>query len=176
MLALQRMDYGDAFYAATSNYNVDSYSFTNRDGSEVQVQSQYVTAWMGNWGFAKETPTTPWRNGMTLFREPRVHVNSKGVHKAYFVPVYKGEFEDVLKLENPSWAQLKSHETGNTKASKLFYMELEYTLQPGKADELKMHVRSCLDHYGDWMGTTFTVNEKEASATVNKRDAGFHPN
>lgn len=175
-LALQLMDFGNAFYAATSNYNVDSYSFTNRAGSEVQVQSQYVVAWMGNWGFAKDTPTTPWRNAMTLFREPRVLVNSQNVHKAYFVPVYKGKFEDVLRLDNPTWKELKSHETGTAKGSKLFYMEIEYTLTPGKADEFKMQLRSCIDSESDFMGTTFIINEKDLTATVNKVSAGFHPN
>jgi len=113
-LALQRMDYGDSFYAATTNYNVDSYSFQTRDGSEVQVQSQYVVAWMGNWGFAKEVPTKPWRNAMTLFREPRVHVNSKGVHKAYFLPVYKGTLENVVTLENPTEVEMQKLVPGPT--------------------------------------------------------------
>ncbi len=65
------LDYGKDFYAALSFANLEGVSTANLEGvSTANLEGRHVwLAWMNNWQYAQQTPTSPWRGAMSIPRE-----------------------------------------------------------------------------------------------------------
>ncbi|PYZ99231.1 hypothetical protein CR205_10420 [Alteribacter lacisalsi] len=70
------VDYGKDFYATQSFSDIPE-----SDGRRIWM------AWMSNWQYANEVPTSPWRSAMTLPREVAIRKESDGQMKLVQYPV-----------------------------------------------------------------------------------------
>lgn len=126
------LDWGRDYYAAVS-YN------DTPDGARVTM------AWMSNWDYAEETPTSPWRGAMALPRElvlktvdGRPQLVQNPVHQ---VDDLVGEpvTEHPEVTVEPHGVDLLTPEPGQA-------YQVELTLRPGEADTMGLRVHQDGDH------------------------------
>lgn len=86
------LDYGRDYYAAVSWNNIPE-----EDGRKLWI------AWMSNWDYANEVPTTPWRSAMTIPRELKLKKDKQN-YKLVQKPVaeLKKIREELFHCENRS--------------------------------------------------------------------------
>lgn len=61
------------------DYGPDNYAGVTWDGLQPTTNTRILIAWMSNWLYANELPTSPWRGGMTLPRELTLVNSEKGI-------------------------------------------------------------------------------------------------
>jgi levanase/fructan beta-fructosidase len=150
----QWLDWGRDYYAAVSF-------------SDVPDDRRLMIAWMNNWEYANQIPTTPWRSPMTLAREislrtidqkPRLIQKATGDFAA--LPE-AGQTFSLTDTEIAEGTHILENAPGGVQ-------RINITLTPGTAVEFGLVVR------GDGArGTRVGIRPDEATLIVDRRDSGY---
>lgn len=153
------LDWGRDYYAAVSFSGVP-------DGRRIMI------AWMNNWDYANEIPTTPWRSSMSLPREVRletvggsltllhepVEQSGPATSAAAYTAAPEKTIRGIELLPARAWGQV---------------LKIEVVLTPGSAEEIGLIVRGGTD-----AGTSIGYNTTTGCLIVNRERSGhvaFHP-
>ena len=154
----QWLDWGRDYYAAVSF-------------SDAPDNRRLMIAWMNNWEYANQIPTTPWRSPMTLAREISLHT----IHgKPRLIQKATGDFA-VLAAAGPAFSLTDTEIAEGTcilEDAAGSVQRIDVTLTPGTATEFGLVVR------GDGArGTRIGIRPAEGTLIVDRRDSGdtdFH--
>lgn len=154
----QWLDWGRDYYAAVSF-------------SDAPDDRRLMIAWMNNWEYANQIPTTPWRSPMTLAREISLHtVDGKPrlIQKATGNFAALPEAGQAFSLTDTAIAE-GTHILEGAAGS---VQRIDITLTPGTAEEFGLVVR------GDGTcGTRIGIRPAEGTLVVDRRESGdtdFH--
>ena len=157
--AFNWLDWGRDYYAAVSFSGVP-------DGRRIMI------AWMNNWDYGNDIPTTPWRSSMTLPREVRLKT-VRGIpslvqdtvdqrHPAPSTVTYTSDTNKTIRgielLPARAWGQV---------------LQIDATLTPGPTEEIGLIVRGSKD-----VGTSISYNSISRCLVVNRERSGqvsFNP-
>ena len=154
----QWLDWGRDYYAAVSF-------------SDAPDNRRLMIAWMNNWEYANQIPTSPWRSPMTLAREVSLRTidgRPRLVQKA------TGDFASISAEARPF--TLKTTEI--TEGTHILdgaggsLQRIDITLTPGSATEFGLVVRGDGDQ-----GTRIGIRPVEGTLVIDRRDSGqtsFH--
>ncbi|HET7139112.1 MAG TPA: glycoside hydrolase family 32 protein [Arthrobacter sp.] len=154
----QWLDWGRDYYAAVSF-------------SDAPDNRRLMIAWMNNWEYANQIPTSPWRSPMTLVREISLHT-SEGNLGLVQRPV-----GDWAALADPA-KPFRLSETTITDGTQVLdgaagtVQRIDATFAPGTAEEFGLILR------GDGVqGTRVGIRAAEGSLILDRRESGqsdFH--
>ncbi|MDY7543377.1 MULTISPECIES: glycoside hydrolase family 32 protein [unclassified Cryobacterium] len=151
------LDWGRDYYAAVSFSGVPH-------GKRIMI------AWMNNWDYGNDIPTSPWKSSMSLPREvglrtiagePRLIQSAIDIRQegpAPFTMIDQSIGHGTLLLPEPAWGAI---------------LRIDVTITPGTADEIGMIVRGGADE-----GTSIGYDARTGCLVVNRKhsgDVGFHP-
>ena len=154
----QWLDWGRDYYAAVSF-------------SDAPDNRRLMIAWMNNWEYANQIPTSPWRSPMTLAREISLHTIDG---KPRLVQKAAGEFPS---LSGPT----RTFSITDTEISEGIHIldgaagsvqRIDITLTDGSATEFGLIARGDGDQ-----GTRIGIKPLEGALIVDRRDSGqtdFH--
>jgi fructan beta-fructosidase len=154
----QWLDWGRDYYAAVS--------FTDAPHNR-----RLMIAWMNNWEYANQIPTSPWRSPMSLAREISLHTVEG---KPRLVQKAAGDFAalsgtgasfSTQGMELSDCTRILDGASGTAQ-------RIEITLAPGTAEEFGMIVRGNGAH-----GTRIGVRPSQGTLYVDRRTSGrteFH--
>ncbi|MDQ0676933.1 fructan beta-fructosidase [Arthrobacter pascens] len=154
----QWLDWGRDYYAAVSFSDVP-------DGRRLMI------AWMNNWEYANQIPTSPWRSPMSLVREIALH-NSGG--NLCLVQHAAGDLDapaDAAGSFNLAAAEISDGQHILDGAAGTV-QRIELTLTPGTAQEFGLIVRG-----NGAEGTRIGIRPAEGVLIVDRRESGqtdFH--
>ncbi|WP_427006020.1 glycoside hydrolase family 32 protein [Pseudarthrobacter sp. H2] len=154
----QWLDWGRDYYAAVSFSDVP-------DGRRLMI------AWMNNWQYANNIPTTPWRSPMSLVRD----VSLKGTDGGWrLVQQVAREFTSVPAGTPPFMAGAGEISEGThlLDGAAGSVQRIEATFMPGTAEEFGLIVRGNGTH-----GTRIGIRPAEGRIVVDRRESGqtdFH--
>ncbi len=154
----QWLDWGRDYYAAVSF-------------SDAPDNRRLMIAWMNNWEYANQIPTTPWRSPMTLAREISLHTIDG---KPRLIQKAAGDFA-ALAEAGPAFSLTDTEIADGTRileGAAGSVQRIDVTLTPGTAEEFGLVVR------GDGArGTRIGIRPAEGTLIVDRRDSGdtdFH--
>ena len=154
----QWLDWGRDYYAAVSF-------------SDAPDNRRLMIAWMNNWEYANQIPTSPWRSPMTLAREVSLCTVDG---KVRLIQEATGDFASIsdparafslAHTEIPEGTHILDGAAGSVQ-------RIDITLTPGTATEFGLVVRGDGDR-----GTRIGVRPVEGTLVVDRRDSGqisFH--
>ena len=153
------VDYGKDFYASQTWNDAP-------EGRPVWI------AWMNNWQYANEIPTSPWRGAMTIARTVSLRKTDDGL-RIVQAPVetlkeIRREYHEIESRSIPP-GETPLDDRGVNGVAVEIIAEFEY----GDADEFGLNVRC-----GDGEKTVIGVNRREGSVFVDRTrsgDVGFSP-
>jgi levanase/fructan beta-fructosidase len=154
----QWLDWGRDYYAAVSF-------------SDVPHSRRLMIAWMNNWQYANQIPTSPWRSPMALAREVFLHTVEG---KPRLVQKAAGDFAG-LSTAGPSFSTQGMELSDCTRildGASGTVQRIDITLAPGTAEEFGMIVRGNGAH-----GTRIGVRPSQGTLYVDRRTSGrteFH--
>lgn len=147
------LDWGRDYYAAVSF-------------SDVPGTSRIMIAWMNNWDYANDIPTSPWKSAMSLPRrvrlatimgEPRLVQEAVEPtdlpESASYAMGRKAIVEGTELLPNEAWGQV---------------LRIDAEIRPGTADEIGVIVRGGPDE-----GTLIGYNSTSRCLVVNRMKSGY---
>lgn len=147
------LDWGRDYYAAVSF-------------SDVPGAKRIMIAWMNNWDYANDIPTSPWKSAMSLPRQVRL-ATVEG--KPRLVQ------EAVDSADRPVSARYESDRMTIDRGTELLPVEawgqvlrIDAELRPGTADEVGLVVRGGQDE-----GTFIGYNAISHSLVVNRMKSGY---
>jgi len=150
------LDWGRDYYAAVSFSGVPG-------GRRIMI------AWMNNWDYGNDIPTSPWKSAMSLPREIRLETMDGALHLVQTAiddrPAAPATFslfdqelgEGVVLLPRAAWGSV---------------LRVDATITPGTADEIGLIIRG-----GSNEGTSIGYNASSGCLTVNRKRSGkvdFH--
>ena len=154
----QWLDWGRDYYAAVS--------FSDAPGNR-----RLMIAWMNNWEYANQIPTSPWRSPMTLAREVSLHSidgDLRLVQQA--VGGWAARADPSGYFDLPETTLLEEIRALGGAAGRT--QRINATFTPGTAEEFGLIVR------GDGeRGTRIGIRPHEASLIIDRRESGqtdFH--
>lgn len=154
----QWLDWGRDYYAAVSF-------------SDAPDNRRLMIAWMNNWEYANQIPTSPWRSPMTLAREISLHTIDG---RPRLIQQPAGDFAAVSSA-GPSFSLGKAELADCTRvldgASGSAH-RIEVTFTPGSAEEFGLIVRANGAH-----GTRIGIRPAQGTVHVDRRTSGntsFH--
>lgn len=154
----QWLDWGRDYYAAVSFSDAP-------DGRRLMI------AWMNNWEYANQIPTSPWRSPMSLVREVSLRTIDG---KARLTQEAEGDFGSI---SDPAGTFTLAHtevadDTHILDGAAGSVQRIDVTLRPGSATEFGLVVR------GDGhQGTRIGIRPTEGALVVDRRHSGqtsFH--
>ncbi len=149
----QWLDWGRDYYAAVSF-------------SDAPDDRRLMIAWMNNWEYANQIPTSPWRSPMSLARE----ISLRSIDgRLSLVQQAAGELSGTgeagsFKLGNveiPAGRHVLDGAAGSVQ-------RIEVTLVPGTAEEFGLIVRG-----GGEQGTRIGVRPHDGTLVVDRRESGL---
>lgn len=143
---LQKLDYGQDFYAAVSFNNI-------QDGRRI------IIGWMNNWNYAADIPTSPWRGSMTLPRELSL-TKIEGELKLVQKPAI-----ELKKIRSQQMLHIVEAETvlENKQFSISRYCELEISI------ELKNSTKICINLFkSEWGVTRLSYDVSSETLTLDR--------
>jgi levanase/fructan beta-fructosidase len=152
------LDWGRDYYAAVSF-------------SDAPDNRRLMIAWMNNWEYANQIPTSPWRSPMTLVREISLHTSEENLR------LVQEPAGDWSALADPSETFLLS-ETTITDGIQVLdgaagtVQRIDATFAPGTAEEFGLILRGDGVH-----GTRVGIRPADGSLIVDRRHSGqsdFH--
>jgi levanase/fructan beta-fructosidase len=151
------LDWGRDYYAAVSFSGVPG-------GKRIMI------AWMNNWDYGNDIPTSPWRSAMSLPREVRLETID-GAPRLFQTAI------DVRPAA-PATFSMFHHEIGEgtellPKAAWGSVLRIDATITPGTADEIGFIIRG-----GPNEGTSIGYDATTGCLAVNRQRSGevdFHP-
>ncbi|AXJ08669.1 glycoside hydrolase family 32 protein [Arthrobacter sp. PM3] len=154
----QWLDWGRDYYAAVSF-------------SDVPDDRRLMIAWMNNWEYANEIPTSPWRSPMSLVRE----VSLKSVDGSWRLVQQAAGERAPHAVQTPSFS-LAAIELSDGRhvldGAAGSVQRIELTVTPGTAEECGLIVRG-----GEAEGTRIGLRPTEGRIVVDRRESGqtdFH--
>lgn len=118
-------DYGKDFYASTSF-------------SDVPEGRRIWLAWMSNWDYAREVPTSPWRGGMTIPRELWLRRTPAGLRLVQAPVAEVQRLEDDPFTMNYGSAPEVTRALGKLKLGDSYELEMDVMLPKGKVAGLRV--------------------------------------
>lgn len=151
------LDWGRDYYAAVS--------FSNAPDNR-----RLMIAWMSNWEYANQIPTTPWRSPMSLAREVSLQTIDGGLH---LVQKPAGDWHALGGTETLCLAETTIRDGVRFLADAAGSVQrIEVSFTPGSAAEFGLVLR------GDGVnGTRVGIRPGEAKLFVDRRESGrtdFH--
>ncbi|KRE69099.1 glycoside hydrolase family 32 protein [Arthrobacter sp. Soil762] len=154
----QWLDWGRDYYAAVSF-------------SDAPDNRRLMIAWMNNWEYANQIPTSPWRSPMTLAREVSLRTIDG---KARLIQEAAGDFASI---SDPARTFSLAHTeiadgTHTLDGAAGSVQRIDVTLRPGSATEFGLIVRG-----NGAQGTRIGIRPVEGTLVVDRRDSGqtsFH--
>ncbi|PYE19614.1 levanbiose-producing levanase [Paraburkholderia silvatlantica] len=152
----QWLDHGADYYAAGT--------FSNAPGGKT-----VAIGWMGNWDYANDVPTTPWRGAMALPRELALKTVD-GRPQLVFAPT---ESYASLVGRSPTTRIAQVGLVSSTQAlpavTRGVVQNIELTIEPGSAHRAGLVVRSSADGA---TGTRIFYDTQAQTLTVDRSHAG----
>jgi fructan beta-fructosidase len=146
------LDYGKDFYAALSWSDVPA-----SDGRRLWI------AWMSNWQYAKDIPTFPWRNAMTIPRQLSLKRVAGSVQLVQ-QPIRELEY---LRLERYDLTNTELNEGRIALPVRGASLEIIAEFQPGTATEFGLRLR-----VGPNAHTTVGYDAQSQELFVDRRTSG----
>ncbi|MDQ0867745.1 fructan beta-fructosidase [Arthrobacter sp. V1I9] len=153
----QWLDWGRDYYAGVSF-------------SDAPDDRRLMIAWMNNWQYVNDIPTSPWRSPMSLAREISLQTNEG---KLCLVQQPAGDWTALADAEPFCLSETTIHEGVQVLAGAAGTVQrIDVTLRPGSAAEFGLILR------GDGVtGTRVGIRPGEAKLFVDRRESGqtdFH--
>ncbi|MBD1539039.1 glycoside hydrolase family 32 protein [Arthrobacter sp. S13_S34] len=153
----QWLDWGRDYYAAVSF-------------SDAPDNRRLMIAWMNNWEYANQIPTTPWRSPMSLAREISLQ-SSDG--ELCLVQQPAGDWTALAGTESFQLSGTTIHDGVQVLAGAAGAVQrVDVTFTPGSAEEFGLILR------GDGVkGTRVGIRPREGTLLVDRRESGksdFH--
>lgn len=153
----QWLDWGRDYYAAVSF-------------SDAPENRRFMIAWMNNWEYANQIPTSPWRSPMSLAREISLRITDGNLR---LVQQPAGDWTTLAGSRSFSLSATTIHEGVQVLAGAAGTVQrIDVTFAPGSAEEFGLILR------GDGVkGTRIGIRPDEGSLTVDRRESGqtdFH--
>ncbi|QCB98229.1 glycoside hydrolase family 32 protein [Arthrobacter sp. PAMC25564] len=154
----QWLDWGRDYYAAVSF-------------SDVPEGRRLMIAWMNNWQYANNIPTSPWRSPMSLVREVSLHTVDGSLR---LVQQVAQELASLPAGHPPFTADVVEISEGThlLDGAAGSVQRIEATLTAGTAEEFGLIVRG-----NGTKGTRIGIRPAEGSIVVDRRESGqthFH--
>jgi len=153
------VDHGTDFYAVTSWSGIPT-----TDGRRIWL------AWMNNWLYAQQIPTSPWRSAMTIPRKLSLRAGEDSLH------LVQAPIRELNRLRTDPVEIAATELTDGEKVIPQIrgdQLELAATFEVGSAQAVGLIV-----HRGDGQGTVVGYDVQLGQLFVDRRGAGredFHP-
>lgn len=142
------------------DYGPDNYAGTTWD-SAPENKRLYI-AWMNNWQYAFNVPTTPWRGAATLPREFSLVSTADGIRLKQTVPqAFEG-----LRTPLGVWDDVEVAGTLPLEGVQSQTLEIIAEIQPGSAERFGIDV-----HYGENGRTRIVYNAAQAQLLISRASA-----
>lgn len=153
----QWLDWGRDYYAGVSF-------------SDAPDNRRLMMAWMNNWEYANQIPTSPWRSPMTLAREISLHTTDGNLR---LVQQPAGDWTALAGAEPFCLSATTIHDgVQELTGAAGTVQRIDVAFTPGSAEEFGLILR------GDGVkGTRVGIRPGEGSLTVDRRESGrtdFH--
>ncbi len=120
-------DYGKDFYASTSFSDAPN-------GRRIWI------AWMSNWDYARDVPTSPWRGGMTIPRELKLGQTSDGLRLVQAPVAELATLRAAAFTMQAATAEQVNSAIRNQSFGESFEVEMDVELGKSKSAGLKVRV------------------------------------
>jgi fructan beta-fructosidase len=161
------IDFGADFYAVASWANVPA-----KDGRRLWI------AWMNNWDYGQDIPTSPWRSAQTVPREVRLRAFDDGIHLLQTpIAELRRLRQSRVSISNAVVAGDKDplasrRVSGDT-------LEIVATFEPGTASEFGLKVRKgatdeTVVGYDVAAGEAFVDRSRSGRTDFNPKFSGRH--